>query len=266
MRELLGLVRAGWLTATSYRVNMLFSLIGLGIGLVPLYFVAHALQPVAAGSIQTEGGEYFTFVVVGLGIFTLISTAVSSLPSAVSGGISSGVLEAMLATPARLPGVTLGLVGYDLCWSAIRASIMIAIGVALGPGFSAGGLPIALLAVLLLLACYFGVGLALAGMILVLRTIGPLGTGVITGSALLGGVYYSTSVIPSWIQQLSVIVPLTYGLRIIRRALLSNAGWTVAGPDLLPLTGLALGLLLIGGVAFSAGLRHARREGTLAQY
>lgn len=266
MREFLGLVRAGWLTALSYRMNLVFSLLGLGLSIVPLYFVAQALQPVAATSIQSEGGQYFGFVIVGLAVFTLISTCLMALPNAVGSAISSGVLEAMLATPARLPSIVLGLVGYELSWSAVRAGIMVAVGGVVVGGVSLTGVPAALGALLLVLACYFALGLGLAGMILVFRTTGPLGNALLGGSALLGGVYYSTTVIPSWIQHLSVVIPLTYGLRVIRQALLAGAPVRALRADLLVLLVLAVLLLGLGWALFQGGLRHARREGTLGQY
>ena len=266
MREVLGLLRAGWMTALSYRMNLVFSLVGLFVSIVPMYFVAQALQPVAANSIQSEGGHYFAFILVGLAVFTLMSTTLMALPNAVSGAISSGMLEAMLATPARLPGVLLGLIGYEVSWSAMRAGIMLAIGAILGSAIALAGIPAALAALLLVLACYFGLGLGLAAMILVFRTMGPLGSGLLGASALLGGVYYSTTVIPSWIQHLSVVVPLTYGLRVIRQALLAGAPFSALRTDLLVLLGMAVLLLATGAILFQGGLRHARREGTLGQY
>lgn len=266
MRELWGLIRAGWLSALSYRMNLAFSLLGLMVSIVPMYFVAQALQTVAADSIQSEGGHYFGFVLVGLGVFTLVSTAMLALPTAISGAISSGILEAMLATPARLPSLLLGLVGYEMTWSGIRAAIMLGTGAVLGARLVSSGAPVAIGALLLTLACYFGLAMALASMILVFRTVGPLGNAVLTASALLGGVYYSTSVIPSWIQHLSVIVPLTYSLRIIRQSLLAGVPLSGVRHDLAVLSAMALLLLAVGTFLLQRGLRHARREGTLGQY
>lgn len=266
MRESLGLLRAGWLTALSYRVNLIFSLVGLATAMIPLYFVAQALQPVAAASIEQEGGHYFGFLVVGLGTFTLVSTALLALPNALTGAIASGTLEAMLATPARIPAILLGLVSYDFSWSAIRVTLLLLVSVGLGSGLMLAGIPIASVALLLTLACYFGLALGLAAMILVYRTIGPLGTGLLTASALLGGVYYSTSVIPSWIQQLSIAVPLTYGLRVMRQALLGGASISAVRTDLTALAALSILLLVGGAAAFRYGLNYARREGSLGQY
>jgi ABC-2 type transport system permease protein len=266
MREALALVRAGWLAALSYRVNLLFSVLGLVFMLVPVYFVAPALQSVAAASIQTEGKEYFSFLVVGLAVLTVTSTALTAFPATVGSSIGSGTLEAMLATPARLPAVLLGLIGYEMSWSVARATLMLAVGMALGMTINLSGVPLAMAALFLILVAYLGLGLALAGMILVFRTIGPLGSGLVAASALLGGVYYSTSVIPSWVRELSSLVPLTYGLRVIRQTLLTGAGFRQVSSDLMLLTLLALLLLALGATAFGYGLRHARREGTLGQY
>ena len=266
MREILALMRVGWLTALSYRLNLTFSLLGLGVTLVPVYFVAQALQPVAAASISTEGGHYFGFVAVGLAVSFLMSSALLALPNAVSGSIGSGTLESLLTTPASLPAVLIGLVGFDLTWAALRAAGMVVASVLLGAHLATAGFPLAAIALVLTLAGYFGLGLGLAAMILVFRTIGPLGSGLLAASTLLGGVYYSTTVIPSWIRTLSVAVPLTYGLRVMRQTLLAGMGLEAVSGDLLVLAGISAVLLLGGWLLFSAALRHARGEGSLGQY
>ncbi len=266
MREILALMRVGWQTALSYRLNLMFSLLGLGLTLVPVYFVAQALQPIAAASISAEGGQYFGFLAVGLAVFFLVSSALLALPNAVSGGIGSGTLESLLSTPAPLPVLLMGLIGFDLTWAALRAACMLVAASLLGAHLVATGVPIAATALILTLMGYFGLGLALAAMILVFRTIGPLGSGLLAASALLGGVYYSTTVIPSWIRTLSVAVPLTYGLRIMRQALLAGMDSAAVAGDLIVLAGISAVLLLGGGLLFALALRHARGEGSLGQY
>ncbi|MEZ4414002.1 MAG: ABC transporter permease [Gemmatimonadales bacterium] len=266
MREIAALFRAAWLTALSYRMNLLFSLAGLGAMLVPLYFVAGALQPVAAESIATEGGQYLGFLIIGIATLGLLSTALLGLPKAIIGGIGSGVLETMLATPARLPALLFGFIAQEFSWGVVRTAVTLLIGAGMGMSMHLAGLPYATLAIALTLLAYFGMSLALSAMILVFRTMGPLGNGIATASSLLGGVYYSVKVIPSWIQQLSSVVPLTYGLRAARRALLSGAPFAELRPDLLAVAGLAVLALALGGALFAAALRHARREGSLGQY
>jgi ABC-2 type transport system permease protein len=266
MREALALMRASWLTATSYRLGMLMSLGGLIVTILPMYFVAGALQPVLADRIANEGGHYFGFLVVGVLAFSFLTTAVNAVSGAIGSGIATGTLEAMLSTRARLPSLVAGLVGYGFAWTAVRAALTIVMAVLLGVRLSAEHSGIALLILLLIVASYFAIGLMAAALVLAFRTTGPLPQVVLLLSGLLGGVYYPTSVIPSWIQSVSAAVPLTYGLRALRRVWLDGVAFREVVPDVLMLSGMAIMLLAVGVGAFLLGMRHARRAGTLAQY
>ena len=66
------------------------------------------------------------------------------------------------------------------------------------------------------------------------------------------GVYYPVSVLPGWMQALSVISPATYALEGIRKAVLEGASPGAVWDDLWP-------LLLIGAVAIPLGLEVFRR-------
>jgi ABC-2 type transport system permease protein len=231
-----------------------------------MYFVAGALQPVLADRISTEGGNYFGFLVVGVLAFSFLSTAVNAVPGAIASGISTGTLEAMLSTRARLRALIAGLVGYAFTWTAVRGALTIVMAVLLGVRLSAAHSGIALVILALIVMAYFGIGLMAAAMILAFRTTGPLPQVVLLLSGLLGGVYYPTSVIPSWIQSLSSVVPLTYGLRALRRVWLDGLALREVLPDVLTLAGMAIAVLSLGVAVFGIGMRYARRAGTLAQY
>src|SRR5687767_6529211 len=120
MTEALAFLRAGWLTATSYRVNALLSMFSFLLSIVPIYFIANALEPVLADTIQGEASHYFAFVVLGLATHGFLVLAMTSLPTAITRGISNGSLESYLATPIRLPSLLFGLVSYDMVWTVAR--------------------------------------------------------------------------------------------------------------------------------------------------
>lgn len=265
MRDVLALTRAGWQAALTYRVGMVFSLLGLAVTLVPVYFVAGALQPLAARSIAAEGGEYFGFLVVGAVATTLVATCVMGPSTAVSGAIGAGTLESILATPVHPVPAICGLVGYDLSWAMLRAMFLLVMGSILGMRFMGTGALTALLAAALLVACHLGLGLALSAMILAFRTTGPVPQGIITASTLLGGVYYSTSVIPSWLGHLSGWVPLTWSLRAMRRGILLGESPAAAVEDLGMAALFALLGMTFGMVTLTLALRHARRAGLLTR-
>jgi ABC-2 type transport system permease protein len=266
MREVLALVRSSWLVITSYRLNFLISLAALAVGVVPMYFVTNAIQPVVAHSIRNEGGQYFGFFLVGMVTYTFIVTAVGSLPAAISSAIGSGTLEALLNTPARLPLLLAGFSSFPLLWTSFRASITVLVGAAFGAAFVWDHLALGLPILLLIILAYLPFGLITSALILVFRTATPLNTGVIAVSSLLGGVYYSTTVIPSWIGAFSSFVPATFGLRALRRIVLEGMPVSAVMGDVASLVLFVVVLWGVGMAAFVFALRYARRAGTLSHY
>ena len=266
MREALALVRAQWLGALTYRVRLLFSLLSVLAIVVPVYFVAQALQPTMAQAISQEGQQYFGFLVVGTISLLYVTSAVGTLPGAVGGGISTGTWEALVGTPAPRWSLVLGLAGYDLLWSSVKAVALLATAWALGARIAWGGLLLSALILTLIVLAYLPVGMMAAAAVLAFRTRTPLPQAVLVASVFLGGVYYPTRVIPGWLQDASGFVPLTYGLRALRRALLDGRGVAELLPDLELLLLFDAVLLMLGVGAFGAALRYARRNGTLAQY
>src|SRR5262249_34674500 len=125
MRNSLALIQASWRAAASYRLRLLLSVVSLLGVVVPVYFVSHALQPVMAGSIAQEGGQYFGFLIIGMATFLMLPAAINTLPSEVGGGINTGTLEALLGTPARLPSIITGLIGFNIIWTSLRAAVLL---------------------------------------------------------------------------------------------------------------------------------------------
>lgn len=266
LRKVWGLVRGSFLTAASYRLRLVLGVAGLAVTLVPLFFVAEALQPVVADSIRDEGEQYFGFLLVGLAVMGFVTFALQSVERPISSGINTGTLEALLATPTPLPVLLAGMAGYDFLRTSGRALLLLAALLVAGPTVAWAALPLALLILALIIVAYAGVGLVAAAAHLVFRTSGPLVTGTLTLSVLLGGAYYSSSVVPDVVQPLATLVPLTYGLRALRQVLLHGVGVGAVAADLTALAVLALLLLTAGVLAMRAGLRYARRSGTLTQY
>lgn len=266
MRESWALIRSSWLTAASYRLGMLMSLFGLVAVLLPLYFIANALQPTMQQTIAAEAHQYFGFVVLGAVTFSLITSCTTALPSALDGAIGRGTLEVMLGTPARLSAICVGLMGYGVLWALLRAVILLGVAVVLGASIVWGGVPLAALVLALTMLSYVGIGLLFASLVLVFRTTGPLLAVVLTASMFLGGVYYPSHVVPTWIRDFGAAIPLTYGLRAIRQIVLRGDPAMAVARDVGILTAMTAATLGLGIAVFLFALKHARRAGTLSSY
>lgn len=266
MREVAALVRASWQTECSYRLNMVLSLVSLALVVVPLYFVSNALQDMMASAISAQSTQFFAFTLVGALTFALVASAISSLPGAIGAAIGRGTLEAFLATPVHPAVLFTGMSGYTILWSLLRGAVLLLTGVLLGVRFATSTALTSALILALLILAYSSVGLVGAALLLLFRTTGPLLSGTLTLTAFLGGVYYPTHVIPSWLQEISRLIPMTYGLRALRQSALLGDSFSLVSHDIAVLAIQTAVMLVIGATALAFALRHARRTGTLSHY
>ncbi|HMN09141.1 MAG TPA: ABC transporter permease [Gemmatimonadaceae bacterium] len=265
-RAIAALLKASFLTASSYRVRFIQALVTSLVTVVPVFFVARALQPMMGPTIQAEGKDFFAFLIVGFVVMSFVVMCVDSLPTQVSGDINNGFFEALLGAPVGTPTILVGLVAYPVLFTVVRGAIMLALAAILGVNMSAARLPEVALVVALLAVAHFGIALVATGLMVAFRTTLSIPQLVIAASGFLGGVYWPTSVIPSWVYTVSEFVPMTYGLRAIRQAVLEGRALPQLKDDVLMLAAFAGCLLSLGILAMTLALAHARRRGTLSQY
>lgn len=265
-RAILAIIRANFRTATSYRLRFIQSLASTVLTVIPVFFVARALQPMMQGVIQYEGRNYFPFLIVGFVVISLVSVCVDSLPSQVGADINNGFFEALIGTPAGTPSILLGMIGYPISFMLLRGTVMLSLGAFFGVHISWARVPETLLIVVLLTVAHFGVALIATSLVIAFRTTMSLPQLFIAASGFLGGVYWPTSVIPSWVRVVSDMLPISYGLRALRRTLLDGQPLSAVGDDVLTLAGYGGLLLSLGAITLSIALSYARRRGTLSQY
>ncbi len=267
MRRLLAVARAYTRGMLTYRTRTLVSLLSVLVAVVPVYFVAGALQPLAAKAIASESTEYFTYLIVGSVASFVVAEALSAIPSLVNSYITSGTLEQILTTPIRWPSLIGGLSVYGFLWVTMRAVVLLVTAWVWATSTIAWArAPEFVLVMAMLALTYIGVGLVAASLVLLVRSSLFIPQVVGALSALLGTVYFPRSVLPPAFAPYSAVIPTTPALRAARQMLLLDAPFATVLPDVLQLAAWTVVSLLIGGGCFHLALRHARRAGTLTQY
>lgn len=266
MRTIGALLKASWYQARSYRLSIATQLVGLLFTVFPMYWITGALQPSMARTIATESDQFFAFVLVGSLALMMVNSAMVSLSNAISGGISSGYFESLLMTRASVPALLVGLSSYNLAYSLLRASFMVAAGWVIGASIVWGNILPAFFILVLLMVAHFGIGLFAAALVTAFRTAGPVTTVVTLVSTFFGGVYYPVSQLPSWLGLIAKVTPMAYGLSSLRRVLLQGESLSSVAGDLAILAVIAAVLLALGSVAMKWSLDYAKRAGSLGAY
>ena len=77
--------------------------------------------------------------------------------------------------------------------------------------------------------------------------------------------FYPITILPGWLQLVSYLVPLTYSLGGMRRAIQLGEQVSALVTDVLPLMLFAAILLPLGFMAFRYAVKRAKIEGSLTQ-
>lgn len=262
----MALIRVSFLTAASYRLAMFVSIAGLALQIIPTFYIGKTLNSFMAPAIKGQGSDYFGFMVMGTVAYLLLAAAVDSLPRALERGIATGTLELIFSTPSSVASLLVGLTGYEILFALTRSIVVLSAAAVFGFDAHWSRFPAAAAILGLLVATYFGIGMVAGALIVAYRRTASLQTIAIVGSAMLGGVAYPTSLVPAWLGWISVFVPMTYGLRAVRRLVIDD--WPIRSvlADVGILAIFCVAFLVVGSLAMRHALRRARAEGTLSQY
>jgi ABC-2 type transport system permease protein len=176
-----------------------------------------------------------------------------------------GTIEYTLMAPVRRSLHLIGTCCYAVTYAIVRAALIFAV-VALLFNVDLGRANPYTVLLVIVVGSISVIGLAIvAGVLPLLFTErGAQMTFVIHSSLLLiSGVYAPVDVLPTWLQVLSPLSPMTYVLRAVRAGLLEGAPPTSIGGDLAILAVMGAILIPSGLLVFRAAERYARRTGRL---
>jgi ABC-2 type transport system permease protein len=252
--------------AWSYRMSFVFQTGSLFFSLVTLRFMSDLFGQSDPSSLASYGGDYFSFVILGMGISLMAYPVTKSFAGAVRAAQMTGTFEAMLTT--RTPAIAIvfhsGLYPVVVACIQLVAMWLIA-GVALGANFRVADLALVVLVLVLTLAVLAGIGLLSAAFAIAFKQNEPFTTAFLAGSLLVSGIMYPTSVLPGWLEKIAVLLPLTHAAELTRLLFLQGADTTSVGVHFAALVVFALSFPL-GLFALNHSINWARRCGSLSQY
>lgn len=265
LRQAAAFLRRDLLLQSSYRSAFVLNLVGVFFSVAIFHYLGRLVGPAVMGKLG--GRDYFSFVLIGIAFYNYLGTALNSFSGSLRQAQLTGTLEPVLVTPVGIPTFLLGSAIYHFLYTSLTAvSYLVIAAIFFGLDLSQANAGGALLTLLLTILAFSGLGILSAAFTLVWKRGDPLAFLLGSASALLGGVYFPTQVLPGWLQAIASWIPLTYALSAMRRSLADGAPLGVVAPDLWKLALFAAVLIPLSVAAFAAALSKARRDGSLAQY
>lgn len=253
--------------ALSYRLSFLMQLGGIFFSVAIFYFLSQLFGAAVAPQLEAYGGDYFSFVLIGLAFTGFLGLSLSSFATSIREGQVMGTLEIMLLSPTRLSAILLSSSLWAYLLTALRVVIYLLVGaLVFGASLGQANVGSAILVMLLSIASFSGIGILSAAIVLMVKKGDPIAWVLGSASSLLAGVYYPISVLPEWLEPLSRILPLTYALDAMRLAMLRGYSIYELRFDILVLLGFTVVLTPLAFMVFRKALKRAKMEGSLIQY
>ena len=266
LRTLLAFIKRDFLIEVSYRTSFVLQFLGIIVSVLIWKFIAGVVQA-PSSTPGLEGVDYFSYVLLGLAIYHYLSSAMMSFSGRMRNEQVTGTLEAMLVTPTPIGTIVLGSSLWDFLMTSVKVVAYLFVGwLFFGVVIRFDSLLPCLLILGLTVLAFSGIGVLSAAFTLYLKRGDPITYLVASLSALLGGVFYPPEDMPAWLGGWSRLLPITYALHALRRALLRGSRWSDLIPDIQALLLFVAVLLPLGIVAFRVAVRKARQEGSLVQY
>ena len=236
-----------------------------------LWTVANTLTIVfIAKGIEATGGQIdvdkvTTTLLVGAVVWAYLGIIFEILTETVAWERWEGTIEYTFMAPLSRPIHLFGMGAFAIVYGIIRAVLLFGV-VALffDLNLSQANFAAALVVLLVASVSFIGIGMMTA----VLPLISPeKGTqlGFIAQGLLLvvSGVYYPVSVLPEWMQWISVISPATYAPDGMRDAIIDGDGLSKMWDEIWPLILIGIVSVPLGLEVFRRGERYAKKHGKL---
>jgi ABC-2 type transport system permease protein len=251
----------------SYRLSFLLQFGGIFFSMAIFYFLSRLFGGALVSQLDKYGGDYFSFVLVGLAFTGYMGLSLSNFAGSIREGQMMGTLEIMLLSPTRLSVILLSSSLWSYLLTTVNVVVYFAVGILVfGVSLSQANFATALVVLILSITSFSGIGILSAAFVLWTKKGDPVAWVFGSLSSLLAGVYYPVTVLPDWLEPMSRFVPLTYALDAMRLAMLQGYSLYQIRFDIFAMLGFTLVLTPIAFLAFRKALKRAKMEGSLTQY
>lgn len=257
-----GIIRRDAILFASYRSQLVAQFLGPLFSITLFYYISHL---VTAKSIHSPGG-YFGFVIVGLVIVQILTISMGVMPVTVRQELISGTIERFLVSAHGPINGILGTMLFPLINAFFSGIMMLTLAAVIF------GLPLASTAVLAIPVALLGTlafmpfAFFLVALVMAFKQASSATQFIVAGVAIVGGLYFPTTVLPGWIRWASDVQPFTPATDLLRHLLIDTPLVHPAAVELLKLVGFCAVLLPAGLMLLRASIRYGQRSGTIAEY
>lgn len=254
--------------AISYRLQFVFQFLQIFFSVAVIYFIGKMLGNTGKSSLLREyGADYFSFALVGLAINSYLRVGLVTITNDIRQTMDQGTLEAMCAAPISYTWLLLCSSLWQFIFETVRVAFhfitaMLVFGMKLNHANWLGvTVSLALTAPIFLM-----LGTISCSILVVVKRGDPINWILSSLGALMAGTMFPITVLPPWLQKISLFLPLTHSLEATRRCLLAKANLGQVAGNIWALLGFILILIPLTVLISNFCMRYAKKQGSFSTH
>lgn len=254
--------------SVSYKLQFVFQFLQVFFGIAVIYFIGKMLgQSGKASVLRQYGGDYFSFALVGLAINSYLRAGLVTITNDIRQIMNQGTLEAMCATPTNYSWLILCSSLWQFVFETIRVVCYFAAAILIfGMKLDNANWPAALLSMALTAPVFLMLGMISCSILVVIKKGDPVSWVFSSLGAILAGTMFPVSVLPDWMQKVSLCLPLTHSLEAARRSLLTGAGPGQISANLWALVIFIIILIPLTIAVNNICMKNAKKKGAFSTH
>jgi ABC-2 type transport system permease protein len=267
LRKVCAFFRRDLAIARSYPMAFRLEMLEALFGVATFYYLSRFVSTDQFTRALPQGSNYFAFALVGFAFFDYLTVSLNAFDNSIMDARQNGTLEAMLVTETPLAIILAASAAYPFVLLALRTVIYLAWAILLFHfPIRGANWPGAVIILVISILAFAGLGIISTSYLLLFKRGNPARWLIVGVSGLLGGMMYPVSVLPGPLQWFSRMIPVTYSLEGMRRALLNGAGLVQLWPSVRALLLFAAILLPLSSMLFGWALHRTKITGTLTHF
>lgn len=259
---IVGIIKRDWITFSSYRAQLLSTLVGMVVSLTLYHFLSKLVRVSSFASPKA----YFAFVVIGMVILQILQSTLG-VAHTLRGELVAGTLERLVLSPFGAVAGMLSMMVFPFVTALVTSAALLAIatlvfGVDVQWSTAALAVPLAIVGT----GVFAAFGMLMTATTLVFkRAAGGIGF-VLTLISLSSGLFFPIALLPGWVQWFSRVQPFTATVDLLRHVLVGTPLSTSALLELAKLGGFLVTMIPLSVIALRTAMRYAQRKGTIIEY
>ena len=248
-----------------------FSIIGESalslIIIVFIFFVSKTYEESISNYLSSYENNYFLFLFTGIALILFISRTFSSLPQIINTAQTLGYFENLIQVNSKFSYICISSLFFPMIQAILRICLIYFCSLFLTKNTLE---PTAFFELCLLLIFssipFIGISLMFVSILIIFKKINFLNSLFLMGCTIFSGIIYPISVMPSFMQYISIFFPTTYSIELIRSRVLEQTPYSELMTIVLVISLIGFLSILIGLVSLKRSIKIVRKNGTLSHF